>query len=317
MSEHKPLVSIIIPTFGRSNLLNRAIKSVLTQDYENIEIIIVDDNHNNSKEKKETTKVILKYEGNSKIKYLDLKGNHGGAIARNKGIEYSSGEFICFLDDDDEYHKDKIRLQVEKFLSNNNKLSVVGCFANILDNDNNIKWIEKTELEGDMLKRQLSTNICTTSLAMIRKEYLEEINGFDNIPSSQEHMLFLKIFTCNPNYSYVNKVLVNIHHHDGPRISTNKNKPNGAIILHEFVQKYYKNLSNLEIKNIEKHQYINIIRSYLSINDKKNSYKYLNKFIKKYRVIDKDILKVYFSIVIGIEKLYIYKKKIYMIKNFF
>ncbi|HHD2408606.1 TPA: glycosyltransferase family 2 protein [Clostridium perfringens] len=307
MESLKPLVSIVIPTFGRAELLERAIISVISQSYKNIEIIIVDDNEPNSLSRRETKVIVSKYLKKHNIKYIQLDRNYGGAIARNKGISQSNGNYICFLDDDDVYHEDKIKLQIEKFINSKEDLAVVGCFANIVD-DNGIKWIEKNEFKGNAFKKQLSSNICTTSIAMIKKEYLIKINGFSNIPSSQEHMLFLKIFSINPNYDYVEKILVDIYHHDGPRISTNKNKPLGAIELHKYIMKYYKNLTVNEIKEIEKFQHINIAKSYLSINDKKNAKKYLKKFIKKYKVIDKDVVKIFVVSILGFENLDKFRK---------
>ena len=135
MDNIKPLVSVIIPTYGRPNLLLRAINSVLNQSYSNIEIIVVDDNNPGSLERDQTQKLLEKYIQENKIMYIKMDKNVGGALARNKGVEVCSGALICFLDDDDEYLPNKIELQVNKFIESNFKLSVVGGYANILDND--------------------------------------------------------------------------------------------------------------------------------------------------------------------------------------
>ena len=107
-------VSIIIPTYKRSDLLERAIKSVINQTYKNIEIIVVDDNVNNSKEHLQNLKIIEKY---PQIIYIKNKKNLGGGLTRNVGIKASTGEYIAFLDDDDEFYPTKIEKQYQLYKS--------------------------------------------------------------------------------------------------------------------------------------------------------------------------------------------------------
>lgn len=308
---NRPLVTVIIPTYNRVKLLPRAINSVLNQTYSNIEIIIVDDNKALSEEKMETKKLVDKYKKNiSNIKYIDLEDNIGGALARNRGIENSNGEFICFLDDDDEIMPEKISLQVKKFLESDKELAVVGCFANIVDKNGLIIREEKNQLKGNVFKNQLSSNTCTTSLAMIRANILKQAGGFEKMPSSQEHMMFIKVFAINPYYDYVDKILVNIYHHDGERISTNKNKPIGAIMLHENVKEFYKDFSEEDKKEIDKKHYINIIYAFMSIKDKENAKKYYKYLLRKNKVFDKNIIKTFLVINIGLNNIENLRKRI-------
>lgn len=102
-------VSIIVPTYKRSNSLHKTVISILAQTYPNIEIIIVDDNGiENITEQKNTKKQIeILKEKHNIIKYISLPNNSGAAIARNEGIRHASGELISFLDDDDTYHPEK------------------------------------------------------------------------------------------------------------------------------------------------------------------------------------------------------------------
>ena len=97
----KPLVSVIIPTYKRSKSLNRAIDSVLSQTYPNIEIIVVDDNGKGSKYQIETEKSLENYIKTDKIKYITHDVNRNGSAARNTGFKHSMGEYINFLDDGD------------------------------------------------------------------------------------------------------------------------------------------------------------------------------------------------------------------------
>jgi len=95
-------LSVIIPTYNRANLVQRAIKSVLNQTLKPYEIIVIDDGSTD-----DTLKVLKNYP----IKVFTQK-NKGVSSARNLGIKQSKGDIIAFLDSDDEWLQDKIKLQL-------------------------------------------------------------------------------------------------------------------------------------------------------------------------------------------------------------
>ncbi len=105
-----PLFSIILPTYNRQYLLPRAVESVLSQQHSNWELIIIDDGSTDN------TKEYITEIDNKKIRYT-YQENKGRSNARNLGIEQANGEYICFLDSDDE-------------LLNN----YLTCFQYIIDN---------------------------------------------------------------------------------------------------------------------------------------------------------------------------------------
>src|SRR5690625_1431721 len=76
-------VSVIIPTYKRSDFLERALESVLAQSYANIEVVVVDDNEPNSSFRAKTEEKMKKYSEDKRIKYIKNKKNLGGALARN------------------------------------------------------------------------------------------------------------------------------------------------------------------------------------------------------------------------------------------
>lgn len=100
----EPIVSIIIPTYNRARLLPNAIRSLLSQSYANIEIIVIDDGSTDN-----TKEVLSQFK--DKLRYLE-SGHKGTAHARNLGMKASTGEYIAFLDSDDRYLQYKIELQV-------------------------------------------------------------------------------------------------------------------------------------------------------------------------------------------------------------
>ncbi len=104
------LVSIYIPTFNRYKLLERAVNSVLSQTYNQIELIIVD---NGSTDR--TVEYLKSLELINNIKVIYLKENLGACYARNRAIEISTGEYITGLDDDDYFTKDRISSFITKY----------------------------------------------------------------------------------------------------------------------------------------------------------------------------------------------------------
>ena len=109
MYEQNPLVSVVIPTYNRANLLKRAIQSVINQTYKNLEIIIVDDGST------DRTKDIVKTFSDSRIQYIRHPENRGTSAARNTGIKNSKGNFIALLDHDDEYLPERIEKGIKVF----------------------------------------------------------------------------------------------------------------------------------------------------------------------------------------------------------
>ena len=107
------LVSIIITTYRRAELLNRSISSVLNQTYEYIEIIVVDDNNPDSSDRMETERVMEFYRDNPKVVYIRQSCNQRQPAALNAGIKNAKGKYIGFLDDDDEFLPHKIEMQVK------------------------------------------------------------------------------------------------------------------------------------------------------------------------------------------------------------
>ena len=195
-------VSVIIPTYKRSDRLIKAIDSVLEQTYSNIEVIVVDDNDSDSDYRLETQKKMQKYINDKRVIYIKHSHNLNGAAARNTGLKNSNGEFICFLDDDDMFKKDKIEKQLEYLL--NNKYEAVYCGR--IKGNKEIKY----NLEGDLSKELLLLEFSpTSSTLMFTKKSLIEINGFDeSYKRHQDFELLLRFFEKKNKIGVVNDVLV-------------------------------------------------------------------------------------------------------------
>ena len=96
-------VSVIMPTYGKPELLGRSIRSVQNQTYPEWELIIVDDNNPETEGRKQTETLMEQYAADKRIRYIKHEHNMNGSAARNTGIAAATGDYIAFLDSDDEY----------------------------------------------------------------------------------------------------------------------------------------------------------------------------------------------------------------------
>jgi len=113
----QPLVTVYVPTYNRVELLQRAVNSVLKQDYRNIELIVVDDNSTDS-----THEYLAKMANEDlRFKYLINDKNSGACVSRNRAIFAANGEFITGLDDDDYFLPDRIDFFIRAALKDPNK----------------------------------------------------------------------------------------------------------------------------------------------------------------------------------------------------
>jgi len=111
VKDKNPTVSVIIPTYNRAHLVGRAIRSVLNQTYQDFELIVVDDGSTDN-----TEEVIRSFD-DDRIRYIRHDQNKGGAAARNTGIKAARGEYIAFLDSDDESLPENLEKKVKVFNS--------------------------------------------------------------------------------------------------------------------------------------------------------------------------------------------------------
>ena len=125
------LVSVIMPNYNTEDFIEESVESVLKQSYRNFELIIVDDlsTDNSVRKIKELQKL------DERIKLIELKSNGGAANARNTAIEHANGEFIAFIDSDDIWVDEKLRIQVE-FMKKEN-LTFVGSYYKYIDFEGN------------------------------------------------------------------------------------------------------------------------------------------------------------------------------------
>ncbi len=186
-----PEVSVVIPTFNRADLLPQAIDSVLSQSYTDFELIVVDDGSTDS-----TQEVLSPYRG--KIRYL-FQENRGVSAARNLGVKVARGRYICFLDSDDLWLKDKLREQVDRTKAepwarvSYTEEIWIRCGRRVNQGKRHRKY------SGWILKKLLPLCLISPSSVMIEKGVFEEVGLFDeSLPVCEDYDLWLRIGSRMP-----------------------------------------------------------------------------------------------------------------------
>lgn len=228
-------VSCVIPTFKRSDTLVRAVTSVLNQNYKNIEVIVVDDNNPNDEYSVETQRK-LKNIKDSRLIYIQQKQHINGAVARNVGIQEATGEYIAFLDDDDEWNEEKIRKQIS-FLNNNPEIQGVSCLYDVKKDGMTIRKCHPyngKNLHKKVIDRSVSV---FTSTILLRRKALDKSGYFNETLLRHQDLQFLLDFLALNNMSVLNEYLVTLH------ADSEMNHPNVNNMI-EIKKNFFKVCSN-------------------------------------------------------------------------
>lgn len=248
-----PLVSIIIPTYKRRvDYLRRAVDSVMSQTYPNIELIVIDDSPKEYQYRDEIKKYMESIVSDSIIYHQNIK-NIGGSLARNKGIELANGKYTSFLDDDDEYKSEKIEKQVRFMQKENCDLS----FSNMIMYDvhgNIVDYRDYKDIpsfdNSTLLRYHLMKHLTGTPTFMFKTEVLRKIGGFEDAKMGQEFYLMLKSIERGLKIRYLDECDVMVYKHEDGGISQGKNKILGERNLYYFKKQYFNRLSKEEISFI-------------------------------------------------------------------
>ena len=179
-------VSVIIPYYQKKKYILRTLRSVITQSYRNLEIIIAFDEE--SKRNLEFINKLVKLD--NRIKLIINKKNFGAGYSRNIAIKKSKGKFIAFIDADDLWHKKKIQKQI-RFLKKNN-YKICHTSYDIIDKKNSIIGFRKAR---DFLNLEDLIKSCDIGLStvMCKKEIFNRKNKFAKIKTKEDFVLWLRL----------------------------------------------------------------------------------------------------------------------------
>lgn len=196
-----PKVSAIIPTYNRLPMLKKAVDSVLNQDFEDFELIVVDDGSTDG-----TGEAMKQFGG--RVKLIQHSENKGVSAARNEGILHSKGKYIAFLDSDDLWIKEKLKIQVA-FLDDNPQYPL--CYTDEI-------WIRRgkrvnprfkhAKYSGWIFEKCLPLCMISPSSAMMRKTLFPKVGLFDEaLPVCEDYDFWLRISARFPIF-FINRRLI-------------------------------------------------------------------------------------------------------------
>ena len=208
-------ISVVIPAYNRESTLLRAVKSALSQTVPVHEILICDDGSTDNSKK------IITELNNPAVKWIDCGKNGMPSVPRNMGIKAATGEWIAFLDSDDEWLPEKINLQLEALAKN--KTEACSTNANRMVNEKNCGIYLSFLKEKITFFALLPVNNIICSSVLVRKKLLERISFFPEgkeYKAIEDYALWLRLST-QTDFSFLPEPLVN--YYDNPQSSVRSN----------------------------------------------------------------------------------------------
>lgn len=237
-------VSVIIPTYKRSENLKNVILSVIEQDYEDKEIIIVDDNSFGSDDQIETERNVIdliRIYPDVDLIYVSQSRNRNGAGARNTGFLRSTGNYICFLDDDDLYLPGRLSLVINKLKTTPGHIGAVYCgFIGWNGATRETERYKEGNLTQELLSLDYLSHYLHTNTATYKRDAIITVNGFDETFRRHQDLEFNLRFFEYYEMSVVTEQLISLR----PAPTTTNN------------QQYGINLFETKVKFLKKFEYI-------------------------------------------------------------
>lgn len=211
MAAPTPLVSVVLPTRDRLELLPRALGTVLGQNGVDLECIVVDDGSTDG------TKEWLTSMDDPRVVIVETEGALGPSAARNRGIAVARGRFVAFQDSDDEWLDGKLAMQLGAF---ERDPPPVLCFTGMFIDEAGRRRVEVADVDGDGFEALLAYAgpITTPGLLIDRQLAGDELYFDEEMPAMVEHELILRLARKH-SVARIAEPLYVRHLHGGPRIT--------------------------------------------------------------------------------------------------
>jgi glycosyltransferase involved in cell wall biosynthesis len=241
------IVSIIMPAYNSENYISGAIESLLTQTFQDFEIIVINDCS--------TDKTVEKISSftDKRIKILHTTQNAGAAEARNLGLQYVQGKYIAFLDADDYAYPTRLEEQVN-FLEKNTAIDLVGTWTEVVDEKGNVINTFCLSLPNNHLPIKLLFQNCFALSSVMMRNHFEKVS-FDGSYAPAEDYEFWTKLVGRANFAILPKILIRyLEHSQGiSKVKEDKMRQNVKRIITQQVLKLEIEMSESEY---ELHQQI-------------------------------------------------------------
>jgi len=249
LTRNNPRVSVIIITYNRASLVGRAIRSLIGQSYQDFEIIVVDGCSTDN------TEEVVKSFDNGRVNYIKQSANRGISDARNAGIRLSKGDYIAFLDDDDEWLPNKLEMQVDLLDRLPDDYGVVYCGCRTEQDGKTVAEYLPT-YRGDVFNQMLRRSFIGTSTILIRASCFEVSGIFDeNLPTCEDWDLWIRL-AKKYKFDYISDILV-VYHIHGDQVTFNQLKFIIGVrgVLHKYHEDFSRNQNTLS----EQYRYLGVL----------------------------------------------------------
>ena len=208
MNYQKGLVSVVIPTYKRTDKLDRAIISVLSQSYSNLELLLVNDNVPGDEYSVSLIEKVKKYSADKRFRLILQDKHINGAVARNVAIKQANGEYIAFLDDDDWWERNKLEEQVKALSTLTEEWGGVSCKFTLYNADGKVISKSKKYRDGNIYKDvlNLQSDVATGTL-LLKHRCLDEAGYFDESLMRNQDIQLIAQFTFKYKLKEVDQYL--------------------------------------------------------------------------------------------------------------
>ena len=293
---NNPLVSIILPTYNRAHLLPNAINSVLAQTWENWELIIWDDgSSDNSKD------VVMSFDDHRVCYHFG--GNKGVAAARNQAISRAGGEYLAFLDSDDEWMEDKLLTQIEALQAHPEIDLIFSNFENVnlVQNRRSVNFSDFQEafemmttsvldsgfleIKHGFLESLTSSNYIATDTVVVKKRVILKSGGFnESLRNSEDFELWWRLGLNDVRMAFHNQVLMTRYKPQGSLTSLTPESASSTIKALDLCAKEAISANRADLVDYLKPAYRNAWQNMITAcameNDKKGMMTAFNNSLK-------------------------------------
>lgn len=271
----KPLVSAVITTYNYGHFLAQAIESVLGQTYKNIELIIVNDGSTDN-----TDEVVRIYLSDSRVSYLK-QANLGQSRAKNAGIEKARGDYVAFLDGDDQWLPEKLALQLPLF-GKDPSIGVVYSRMRCINEDGSPRKANLLKpCSGWVTDKLIIDNFVPFSSSVVKRECFDKCAAMDEgLIASVDWDLWLRL-SRGYKFDYVNRPLVCYRVGHRGQMSGNQELriAQSDLIMNRFISSNPGAVSGKALKKARCYTYRNRARFYRS----KDKQKALGFYVRSLR----------------------------------
>ena len=272
----KGLVSIVIPSYNGSDKVVRAAKSALNQTYSNVEVIVVDDNGIGTEEQIKTENALAELLPLENFHYIPHDVNKNGSAARNTGARAAQGEFVGFLDDDDEFYPHKVAMQMEEYEKYSGEYALTYCSFEEYRNEQLVK-IGIKKYSGRLLYDVLMHKaVIGSSCLIMTKEAFDSVGGFDESFRRHQDWEFTARVAAKYKVKAIEKVGFrrNLEYRNSPK---NYDTAKGYRVHYiEKMMPYIETLSKKQQREVITSNYVGVMMQLLRTGK-------IKKFIKEYR----------------------------------